>query len=91
MLVVIDNTGGIPVSHVSVIDNSGRREQVREAMARFRKRRRRGFYWRSIIVTKAQLDELELRGYLDPDHRGNRLDESEAIETFLIDALTKTR
>ncbi len=79
------------MSQIPVIDNGSRREQVREAMARFRKRRRRGFYWRSIIVTKAQLDELELRGYLDPDHRGKRLDESEAIETFLMDALAKTR
>jgi hypothetical protein len=43
-----------------------RREQVREAIARHRKRRKRGFFWRPILVTKAQLDQLEERGYLNP-------------------------
>jgi hypothetical protein len=43
-----------------------RREQVREAIARHRKRRKRGFLWRPIVVTKAQLDQLVERGYLNP-------------------------
>jgi hypothetical protein len=46
-----------------------RREQVREAIARHRKRRKRGFLWRPIVVTKAQLDQLEERGYLNPGDR----------------------
>lgn len=43
-----------------------RREQIREAIGRHRKRRKRGFFWRPILVTKDQLDQLEVRGYLDP-------------------------
>jgi hypothetical protein len=70
---------------------TSRREQVREAIVRHRKRRKRGFFWRPILVTKAQLDELEERGYLDPDQRGERLDECDAIELFLADALAKSR
>jgi hypothetical protein len=34
----------------------------------------------SIDVTDAQLDALEVRGYLDPDRRGERADECDAIE-----------
>lgn len=79
------------MSQIPVIDNASRREQVREATARYRKRRRRGFYLRPIMVTKAQLDELEVRGYLNPDLRGNRIDECEAIERFLMHALQKRR
>ena len=56
----------------------------------FRKRRRRGLYRRPILVTKAQLDQLEERGYLDPDRRGERIDECDAIEMFLADALAKS-
>jgi len=37
----------------------------------------------------AQLDALEERGYLDPDRLGDRADESEAVEMFLMDALIK--
>jgi hypothetical protein len=40
-------------------------------------------------VTKGQLDQLEVRGYLDLDRRGERPDECEAIETFLMDSLVK--
>jgi hypothetical protein len=43
------------------------------------------------MVTKAQLDQLEVRGYLDPDLRGERADECQAIELFLTDSLVKTR
>jgi hypothetical protein len=42
---------------------------------------------RPISMTKGQLDELEVRGYLDPNNRGDRADECEAIETFLMDSL----
>ena len=73
-----------PVSYMM-----NRREQLREAIARHRKRRKRGLFWRPIMVTKDQLDQLELRGYLDPDRRGNRADEAEGIETFLMDSLGK--
>jgi hypothetical protein len=57
-----------------------RREQVREAIVRHRKRRERGLLWRPILVTKDQLDQLEVRGYLDPDLRGERADECDAMK-----------
>ena len=68
-----------------------RQEQVREAITRHRKRRKRGLFLRSIIVTKDQLDQLEVRGYLDPDLRGERADECDAIEAFLTEFLAKPR
>jgi hypothetical protein len=43
-----------------------------------------------IDVTKAQLDQLEVRGYLDPDRRGDRADECNAIEWFLAVELAKS-
>ena len=64
-----------------------RQEQVREAIVRHRKRRKHGLFWRPITVTKDQLDQLEVRGYLDCNNRGERADECEAIEVFLMDAL----
>jgi cytochrome c1 len=48
-----------------------RREQVREAITRHRKRRKHGVFWRPILVTKSQLDQLEQRGYLDHGRRGD--------------------
>jgi hypothetical protein len=66
-----------------------RQDQVRRAIARHRKRRNHGLFWRPITVTKDQLDQLEVRGYLDPDRRGDRLDERDAIELFLADSLRK--
>ena len=48
-----------------------------------------GLLPRRLLVSRTQLDKLEERGYLDPDRRGDRADEAEAIETFLMDALTK--
>ena len=66
---------------------TNRQEQIREATARHRKRHKRGLFLRPIQVTKDQLDELERRGYLDPNYRGDRAGECEAIETFLMDAL----
>jgi hypothetical protein len=34
---------------------------------------------------------LEKRGYLDPDRRGDRADECDAIEMFLGDSLAQSR
>jgi hypothetical protein len=50
-----------------------RREQVREAIDRYRRRRKHGLLWRPILVTKSQLDQLEQRGYLDSGRRGERV------------------
>jgi hypothetical protein len=36
---------------------------------------------RMVSVTDDQLDALEVRGYLDPDRRGDRADERDAIES----------
>ena len=68
---------------------TNRREQIRDAITRHRKRRKRGVFWRPILVTKNQLDQLEVHGYLDPNSRDDRPDECEAIETFLMDSLNK--
>jgi hypothetical protein len=68
---------------------TSRREQVSEATARHRRRRKAGLFLRPITVTKHQLDKLEERGYLDPGRRGDRQDECEAIEMFLTDLLRK--
>ena len=57
----------------------------------FRRRRISGVFRRPIDVTAAQLDALEEKGYLDPDLRGERADECDAIEMFLTDALPKSR
>jgi ATP dependent DNA ligase domain len=38
---------------------------------------------RRFLVSRTQLDKLEERGYLDPDRRGNRADECEAIGSSL--------
>jgi hypothetical protein len=73
---------------MTAIDNE-RQGQVRQAVRRYRRRRQHGIYRRPIDITDAQLDALEERGYLDPDRRGDRADESEAIETFLMDSLIK--
>jgi hypothetical protein len=55
----------------------------------FRRRKRYGIRRMAVLVTSAQLDALEEKGYLDPDERGDRVDEAEAIETFLMDSLCK--
>jgi len=55
----------------------------------FRRRRSQGIHRRSVGVTDAQLDALERRGYLNPDRRGDRADECDAIEMFLTDSLRK--
>jgi hypothetical protein len=68
---------------------TNRQKQIREATARHRKRHKRGLFLRPIVVTEGQLDQLAVRGYLDPNNRGDRADECEAIETFLMDSLNK--
>jgi hypothetical protein len=56
---------------------------------RIHARKKYGLFPRWLLVSRTQLDAPEERGYLDPDRRGDRADEAEAIETFLMDALTK--
>jgi hypothetical protein len=77
----------------AVIDCMTRREQVREAIrpASQAPQARLLEPWRPILVTKAQLDQLEERGYLNPGDRGTRADECEAIASFLADSLAKSR
>jgi len=53
----------------------------------FRRRQSWDLHRRSIDVTDAQLDALEVRGYLDPDRRGDRTVECDAIEMFFTDSL----
>ena len=65
------------------------KEAVFVLLPRHRKRHKRGLFLRPISMTTGQLDELEGRGYLDPNNRGDRADECEAIETFLMDSLAK--
>jgi hypothetical protein len=71
----------------AVIDH--RRQQVREATARYRKRRKRGLRRVPIDITNTQVDALVARGYLDPSRRGDPFDQCDALEMFLIDALAK--
>jgi hypothetical protein len=40
-----------------------------------RRRERRGLHRRVVTLTRADLAQLELRGYLDADLRGNRIDD----------------
>jgi hypothetical protein len=56
-----------------------------------RRRRKHGLVRRSIDVTKAQLDVLEVEGYLDPDLRGQAAEEAEAVELFLTAALARAK
>jgi hypothetical protein len=44
-----------------------------------------------MFVSDTQLRGLEERGYLDPDLRGERTDECDAIESFLTDAPARPR
>jgi hypothetical protein len=69
---VIDNDRPVSAYTESVIDYSERKEQVRQAVRRYRRRRQHGIYRRPIDVTDAQLDVLEERSYLDPERRGDR-------------------
>jgi hypothetical protein len=55
----------------------------------FRRRQAAGHYRRTVDVTAAQLDALEWLGYLNPERRGDRFDEGDAIEAFLKHSLVK--
>ena len=44
---------------------------------------------RTITVTKGELEQLEERGYLSSNDRGDCAAECEAIETFIMDSLLK--
>ena len=57
-----------------------------ERMELSRWRRKRGIHRRTLSM---QLAALEERGYLDPDRRGDRAEECDAIEMFLTDSLRK--
>ena len=84
-----------PTTEGGVSDYAGQRsapqDQNRGAQARWRARRRRGLVTRLIVLEREWLDALEERGYLDPDRRGERIDECDAIETFLADSLSRSR
>ena len=55
----------------------------------FRVRRRRNAQIVPLPVTLAEIERFEKASYLDPDRRGDRADEAECIETFLMDSLGK--
>jgi hypothetical protein len=60
-----------------------------ERVRAHRKLRKYGHFLRTITVTKGELDQLEERGYLASNDRGDRTAECEAIETFIMDSLLK--
>ena len=72
------------------MQESGTRFVSTSRVKAFRRRRASGLHRRPVDVTNAQLDALEQRGYLDPDRRGDRVDETEAIEMFLADSLVRS-
>jgi hypothetical protein len=59
----------------------------RASLFRFRQKNR--IHRRTVSLSDDQLDALEERGYLDPNRRGERADECDAIEMFLGDSLRK--
>ena len=73
------------------MDTIETRSTSTERVRAHRKRTKRGMHRLSITLTDAQLDALEVRGYLDPDRRGDRADECDAIEMFLGDSLARPR
>jgi hypothetical protein len=64
----------IPASHVTPDANRAKA---------YRRRRKHGLRRLVILAPKAQLDWLEEHDYLDPNLRGERADEAEAVEAFL--------
>jgi hypothetical protein len=60
-----------------------------ERVRAHRKRHKHGLFLRTITVTKGDLDQLEERGYLSSNDRGEPRAECEAIETFIMDSLLK--
>ena len=68
--------------HSRMTDERLRRSAHRARIAR-------GELRRTISVSSRQLDDLERRGYLDTNDRGEVRAECEAIETFIVDSLLK--
>jgi hypothetical protein len=58
----------------------------RERAALSYQRKKRGIIRRTVTLTQNDFDALEVRGYLDPDRRGDRADECDVIERFLMDS-----
>jgi hypothetical protein len=79
--------GAIAKAHEK--DTTETRSTSTSRVKAFRRRQSWSLHRRLIDVTDAQLDALEVRGYLDPDRRGERADECDAIELFLADSLNK--
>jgi hypothetical protein len=50
----------------------------------FRRRARHGLRRMAVLVTSAQIDALEEKGYLDPDLRGERVDRTSSTSPFKI-------
>jgi hypothetical protein len=71
------------------MDTTETRSTSTERVRAHRKRSKRGIHRLSITLTDTQLDALEVRGYLNPDRRGDRADECDAIEMFLTDSLKR--
>jgi hypothetical protein len=67
------------------MNTEAKRVKDRRDARAYRKRRRHGLFCRPIRVTREQLDSLEVMGYLDPDCRGQRADEVDAIERYFGD------
>ena len=73
------------------MDRTETRSTSTERVRAHRKRTKRGMHRLSITLTDAQLDALEVHGYLDPGRRGDRADECDAIEAFVADSLAQSR
>jgi hypothetical protein len=50
-------------------------------------RRKKGIVRRTVTLTQNDLDALEVRGCLDPIHRGNPQEEADAIQKYIDDDL----
>jgi len=72
------------------MDTTETRSTSTERVRAHRKRSKRGMHRVSITLIDTQLDALEVLGYLDPDRRGDRAEECDAIEMFLGDSLVKS-
>jgi hypothetical protein len=71
------------IDHTALGDRSQRRQQVRENTKRWRRRNQDGVRCLKVHVKRPTLDQLEVKGILDPDRRGDKADEAEACEQAL--------
>ena len=78
-------------SPMTPVTDDGLHARWKNNSKRYRVRRQRGLRRLPAVLSSKQIDSLEEKGYLDPDRRGERLDECDAIELFLADALAKSR